>query len=262
MLAIEVQGRTIHAADEGDRDGLPIVFSNSLGTDLRVWDALLPRLPAGLRLVRYDSRGHGLSEGAGAWTIGDLAGDLEGLLDALGIEAAVVCGLSVGGLIAQALAARSPARVRALILCCTAARIGSEALWQERIAAVEAGGIAALAEGVLERWFSPRFRAEEPALALWRAMLVRTPAAGYAATCAAIRDADLTESTRALRLPTLAVAGETDGATPPDLVRATAGLIPGARFALIPGCGHLPPVEAPAALAGLIAAFLEEAVDA
>jgi 3-oxoadipate enol-lactonase len=259
MLAIRHQGRTIHAAVSGDPDGLPVVFANSLGTDLRVWD---PLLPPGLRLVRYDKRGHGLSGGDGAWAIDDLAADLEALMDALGVEAAVVCGLSVGGMIAQALAARSPGRVRALILCDTAARIGPASIWQDRIAAVEAGGIAPIADAVLERWFSPRFRAEDPALALWRNMLVRTPTAGYAATCAAIRDADLTASTRALRLPTLAVAGEIDGATPPDLVRATAELIPGARFAVIPGCGHLPPAEAPEALARLVADFLKETADA
>jgi 3-oxoadipate enol-lactonase len=262
MLAIRHQGRTIHAAVSGNADGMPLVFANSLGTDLRVWDPLLPLLPPGLRLVRYDKRGHGLSDGAGAWTIDDLVADLEALMEALGIGSAVVCGLSVGGMIAQALAARSPGRVRALILCDTAARIGPASIWQDRIAAVEAGGIAPIADAVLERWFSPRFRAQDPAIALWRNMLVRTPPAGYAATCAAIRDADLTASTRDLRLPALAVAGEMDGATPPDLVRATAELIPGARFAVIPGCGHLPPAEAPAALAGLVADFLKETADA
>ncbi|CAN5606741.1 3-oxoadipate enol-lactonase [soil metagenome] len=259
MQAVTVAGRQIHIAEAGDRSGLPLVFANSLGTDLRVWDLILPHLPAGLRLIRYDKRGHGLSDaGAGAFSIADLADDLAGILDTLAVRQAVICGLSVGGMIAQSLAARRPDLVRGLILCATAAKIGTAAMWDERIRAVEAGGIAALSGPVLERWFSARFRAEAPSLALWRNMLERTPADAYAATCAAIREADLTESTRALDLPVLAIAGEEDGSTPPDLVRATADLVPGARFALIRGAGHLPCVEAPAATARQIADFLKE----
>jgi 3-oxoadipate enol-lactonase len=263
MRCVAVGKLNVHVEESGDPDGLPVVFSNSLGTDLRVWDRLLPLLPSGLRFVRYDSRGHGLSDGGeAAFAISDLADDLAGLLDRLGVESAVVCGLSVGGVVAQDLAARRPERVRALVLCDTAARIGPAEMWDARIRAVESGGVAALADAVLERWFTARFRREEPELALWRNMLARTSPAGYAATCAAIRDADLTETTRRLRLPTLAVVGDEDGATPPELVRETAALIPGSRFAVIPGAGHLPPVEAPEALARLIADFLEETAGA
>ena len=192
----------------GDPDGPPVVFANSLGTDLRVWEPVLPYLPAGFRYIRYDKRGHGLSDSVpGPWRIEDLADDLAGLLDRLGVRSAAVVGLSVGGLIAQALAARRPDLVRVLVLSGTAPKIGTAEAWADRIAAVESQGIAAIADAILERWFSPRFRAEEPALALWRNMLTRSPVAGYVATCGAIRDADLTESTRTLRLPTLAMVG-------------------------------------------------------
>jgi 3-oxoadipate enol-lactonase len=253
----------MHHALSGDPEGRPLVFANSLGTDLRVWDPVLPHLPQGLRIVRYDKRGHGLSDDApGPWCIEDLADDLAGLLDTLGIRAAMVCGLSVGGMIAQSLAVRRPDLVSALILCDTAAKIGTAELWDERIRAVHENGIASMASSILERWFTSRFRTGNPELALWRNMLVRTPADGYVATCAAIRDADLTEATRGLRVPTLALAGDADGSTPPALVRATAALIPAARFHVIPDAGHLPGVEQPEATARLIEDFLMETRDA
>jgi 3-oxoadipate enol-lactonase len=259
MLFAKVGSIGLHHALSGDPEGRPLVFANSLGTDLRVWDAVLPHLPQGLRIVRYDKRGHGLSDGApGPWRIEDLADDLAGLLDTLGIRAATICGLSVGGMIAQSLAVRRPDLVSALILSDTAAKIGTADLWNDRIRAVHDRGIASIADGILERWFTAPFRTGNPELALWRNMLVRTPADGYAATCAAIRDADLTEGTRGLRVPTLALVGAADGSTPPDLVRATAALIPGARFHVIPDAGHIPGVEQPGATARLIAEFLTE----
>ena len=260
MQAITVDGVTHHVRVEGPEDGPALVLANSLGTDLRIWDAMLAHVPAGLRIVRYDKRGHGLSDcPEGYWRVETLAADLAGIMDALGVSAATVCGLSVGGMIAQALAASRPDLVRALVLADTAARIGPEEMWTTRIAAVEADGLAPLADGVMDRWFTHRFRAGDPSLPLWRNMLMRTPAAGYAATCAAIRDADLTASTAALRLPCLAVCGAEDVATTPELVLATAALIPGSRFEKVPEAGHLPPVEQPAVLGRLVADFLAEA---
>jgi 3-oxoadipate enol-lactonase len=177
----------------------------------------------------------------------------------LAIERAVVCGLSVGGLIAQGLAACRPELVAGLILCDTAHKIGTAEMWGQRIAAIETGGIAALADAILERWFSKALRENDPAaLAGWRAMLTRTPKDGYLGTCAAIRDADFTEQAKQITVPTLCVVGEEDGATPPELVREMAGLIPGARYEIIPGAGHLPCIEQPQVLAGLIDGFLRE----
>lgn len=259
MQTITVNGVALHVRCDGPAEGPVLVFSNSLGTDLRVWDPLLPHLPRGLRIIRYDKRGHGLSDcPPQPWGMGDHVADLAGAMDALGARGAVVCGLSVGGIIAQGLAAERPDLVRALILCDTGAKIGNPEMWDTRIDAIRKGGIEALADAILERWFTRRFRELAADFPLWRNMLVRTTVDGYCGTCAAIRDTDLIESTSRLRLPCLAVCGTEDGATPPDLVRETAGLIPGSRFELIRDAGHIPSVEQPEVLGGLITHFLKE----
>lgn len=237
-----------------DGEGPLVVYANSLGTDLRLWDALIPLLP-GHRHLRYDKRGHGLSDLGGPHAVADLADDAAALIEAAGGGPCVLVGLSVGGLIGQDLAHRRPDLLSALVLVSTAARIGTREVWDARIAQAESQGLESLADGAMERWFSPAFRAT-PLLAPWRAMLVRTPAAAWAATGRAIRDADYAATDPGLRLPTLVVAGEADGATPPALVEATARLIPEARFHLVPGSGHLPPVEAPEATAALLRPFL------
>lgn len=261
MRFARVNEVVLHHRVEGLPDAPTVVFSNSLGTDFRVWDPLLAHFGRGLRLVRYDKRGHGLSEARPApYDIMDHVEDLAALLDHLGIERAVVVGLSVGGIIAQGLSGLQPERIRGLVLCDTAHKIGPPEMWDQRIAAIEAGGIEALADPIMERWFSRGFhrdRSEE--LAGWRNMLVRTPVEGYLGTAAAIRDADMTERARAVRVPTLCLGGSEDGSTPPELVGELASLIPGARFEVIEGAGHLPGVEAPETLAGLIKDFLSEA---
>lgn len=257
MQTISTSGITLHIRDEGPRDGRAVLFANSLGTDLRVWDALLPLLPAGLRIVRYDKRGHGLSDATPApYAMDRLVADAEAVCGGLGLRDVTFVGLSIGGLIGQGLAARRPDLVRALVLMDTAAKIGTAQMWQDRIDAITAGGVEALADPILERWFTPAFRAANPGFALWRNMLTRTSVAGYTGCCAAIAGADLTDSTRALRLPVLAMAGDADGSTPPDLVRATADLC-GADFHVIPDAGHIPCVEQPQATARLLADFLE-----
>ena len=236
-----------------------VVFANALGTDLRLWDRLLPLLPKGLRYVRYDKPGHGLSDLAETVSIASLADDLAALILHLGGSATVV-GLSVGGLTAQALAATRPDLVRALVLSNSAARLGTAASWQARTEAVTAHGLASIADGVMARWFTPAFRAT-PEFALWRNMLVRTSPTGYNAVCAALRDADQTAATARLGLPALVIAGAEDGAAPPDLVRATAALIAGAEFQVMQGIGHLPCVEAPAAYAAILIPFLQAHAD-
>lgn len=250
----------VHYSVEGPKDGFPVVFANSLGTDFRVWDALLPHLSDGLRLIRYDKRGHGLSEAPDApYFMGDLVQDAAALMDHLNVKGALFIGLSIGGIIAQGLAAERPDLVRAMVLSDTAAKIGNEQIWAERVDAVRKGGISALAEPTLQRWFSKGFHADnQDELAGWRHMLSRTPVEGYIGCSQAIAETDLYDSTARLTLPTLAIVGSEDGSTPPDMVRETADLIAGSQFEIIRRAGHLPCVEQPAEMASLISAFMAE----
>ena len=261
MSFSRLNGAVLHWESVGPADAPALVFTNSLGSDFRIWDAVVRMLPPQYQVVRYDKRGHGLSETAsGPVGIGDHADDLAALLDAAGIAACAVVGLSVGGLIAQSLAAREPGRIRALVLCDTAARIGTQESWSTRIEAVERGGLAGIADAVVDGWFTHGFRERySDDWTGWRTMLLRTPPDGYIATCAAIRDADLSAEAATIRAPTLCVAGNQDRSTPPDLVRQAAALIPRARFEVIEGAGHLPCLEQPGKIAMVIRRHLMEA---
>jgi 3-oxoadipate enol-lactonase len=261
MAFARLNGVVLHYDPGGNTERPPLVFSNSLGTDFRIWDAVAERLSGRYRIVRYDKRGHGLSEAPPPpYALTDHVGDLVALLDHLGIEKTVVVGLSVGGLIAQGLAALHPERIAALVLSNTAHQIGTEAIWNERMAAVNAGGLAAIADIVMQRWFTPTYRRPDNAdFVGYLAMFMRSPVDGYVGTCAAVRDADLTESTRALKMPALCIAGDQDGSTPPELVRSMADLIRNSEFRIIPDAGHIPCVEQPAAVADLIGTFLHNA---
>jgi 3-oxoadipate enol-lactonase len=243
---------------DGDPGGAPLVFANSLGTDYRLWDQVLPLLPAGLRIIRYDKRGHGLSSCPDApYTMGGLVHDLERLLDHLKVRDCLLVGLSIGGMIAQGLAVKRMDQVRAMAISNTGAKIGTTEMWDQRIQGVRDGGIEALADAVMERWFSKAFRAT-PELTAWRNMLTRTPATGYIGCSQAISGTDFYASTATLSLPTLAIAGSEDGSTPPDLVRETGALIKGSKFHLIRGAGHLPCVEKPEEYARVLTEFIHE----
>ncbi len=259
MAFTRIDGRLVHWRESGPLDAPAVVLVNSLGTDFRIWDAVAAALSRDWRVVVYDKRGHGLSEvPPGPYAIADFTGDLLALADRLGLERFALIGLSIGGLIGQDLALRRPERLTALVLADTAPKVGTAESWSGRIAAVRQGGLAAIADPVMERWFTPAFHSGRPDdLAGWRNALLRQPADGYVATCEALRDADLTAAIGGIRVPTLAVAGDGDLSTPPALVRAMAERIPGAGFALIEGCGHIPPVEQPARLVALASGHLE-----
>ncbi len=248
----------LHYREDGDPEGAPIVFANSLGTDLRLWDKVVALLPPGLRIIRYDKRGHGLSScPPGPYSMGALVRDIERLLDLLEVREAMFVGLSIGGMIAQGLAVKRLDLVRALVLSNTGAKIGQPAMWAERIEAARAGGIEALADATMQRWFSRDFRATAE-LDAWRNMMVRQPLEGYLGCSAAISGTDFYTPTSGLRLPTLGIAGSEDGSTPPDLVRETVDLVPGSQFKLIRRAGHLPCVEKPEEYATLLTEFLRE----
>lgn len=256
MQALSRGFGTLHYRIDGPATGPAVVYANSLGTDLRLWDKVLPLLPPNLRHIRYDKRGHGLSGSGGGARIDDHADDAIAVIEQVAGGPVVFVGLSIGGLIGQVVAHRRPDLVRGLVLSNTAARLGTAIGWQARIDAVMDKGMDSIADAVMERWFAAPFRAAAE-LSLWRTMLARTDPQGYCAACAALAGADQTVATAALRLPALVIAGSQDGASPPSTVRATAGLIAGAAFHEIAGAGHLPCVETPAAWAAVVAPFLK-----
>ena len=251
---------TLHYRDEGDPNGAPIVLANSLGTDFRLWNRIIPLLPEGLRILRFDKRGHGLSScPQGHYTMTELVDETAQLIRELEFENCLFVGLSIGGLIAQGIAAQHPSLIKSMVISNSAARIGTSQMWQERIDILQAGGIEALADTIMERWFSKDFRTNcHEELAGWRNMLTRTPLAGYIGCSAAIADTDYTESTAKIDLPTMLIAGDEDGSTPPELMRGTADLIEGSRFELIDNAGHLPCVEQPEEYARLLGEFILE----
>jgi 3-oxoadipate enol-lactonase len=260
MAFLKVDGFVLHYQDQGAADRPALVLSNSLGSDLRMWDPLAPLLGGHFRLIRYDTRGHGLSEAPlPPYRMADLARDVAGLLDRLRIDSAVICGLSVGGVIAQQLAIDFPGRVKALVLCDTGARIGTVASWEERISIVRQKGMAALVEPSMARWFTEEFRKRRADQVRGYAnMVARSEPEGYIGVCCALRDADLSEASAVIDKPTLVLCGEQDIATPPEMSRQLASMIPSARLSLIPGAAHISCVEQPEFMANLITEFLRE----
>ena len=251
-------GVTLHVETSGPDNGPPIMFSNSLGTTLHLWDAVLSHLPAGLRVIRYDMRGHGKSDTPDApYAMGALISDAEAICDALKVRDAIFVGLSVGGLIAQGLAVKRLDLIRALVLSNTAAKIGTPKFWQERINAVNDIGLEAMADGIMQRWFGRDFYGT-PAAQPWQDMLSSANPVGYVGVCAAIAGTDFYTPTSGLRLPTLGIAGSEDKSTPPDLMRETLSLIPGSDFQLMRRLGHLPCVEDPVGYAAILSNFIEQ----
>ncbi|MGA7198779.1 3-oxoadipate enol-lactonase [Roseiarcus sp.] len=255
MSFAKVNGGVVHFSDDGPRHAPVLAFINALGSDFRIWDEVASILSRQFRLIRYDKRGHGLSElGPDRYDMADYARDLSALLDRLEVARATIVGLSIGGVIAQELYRQRPDVFVALVLSDTAAKIGNDESWDARIAQIEHAGIEAIADSILERWFTADFRARRSEdLAGWRAMLTRTPTQGYLAACGALKRADLRPYAGAIEVPTLCLVGEDDGSTPVPLVRETAALIRGCRFEVIKGAGHLPNLEQPETHAQLIA---------
>ncbi len=255
-----VNGVRLRCAEAGQPGGPTLVLINSLGSDLRLWDRLLPCLGVGWRAIRYDQRGQGQSEvPPGPYRLSDHTGDLAGLLEQLEVESPVLFGLSVGGLIAMDYASQFPGRARALVLSDTAPRIGTSQGWTERMDGIQQRGMAAMAAGILGRWVTPALAGSRPAdYETLRHMLLETPLEGYAATCAVLRDADLQARLPELAVPTLVMVGADDLSTPPAQMRALAKALPQARFQVIEGAAHLPCFEQPEAVAAAVEAFWQD----
>ncbi|MEM7343825.1 MAG: 3-oxoadipate enol-lactonase [Chloroflexota bacterium] len=248
----------LHYTVDGQADNPALLFLNSLGSDLRIWDEILPHFANDYFIIRHDKRGHGLSDCPPApYTIRDHAADVEGLLNGLNIDQVILIGVSVGGLIALDYAIHNPAKVKGLVLCDTAAKLGATDYWEERIGILRESGFSTLREAILSRWFSPSFPEQFPAEYRGYAnMLTRTPVAGYIGTCEALRDADLREAATSIQAQSLVLCGAEDSATPPELVQGLADRLPNSHFELIDNAGHIPSLEQPEAMAQTISQFL------
>jgi 3-oxoadipate enol-lactonase len=245
---------------QGPVDAPVVVLGNSLGTDLAMWDRVVPALRKRCGVVRYDHRGQGASPVVpGPYDVGDLGRDALALLDALAIERAVYCGVSIGGMVGLWLAAHAPDRIEALVACCTSAHPGNAQSWAERAATVAAaGGTAPVADAVVSRWVTPAFAAAHPdVVAELRVMLLASPAGGYAACCSVLERLDLRAVLPGIAVPTLVVAGAQDEALPPEHGRRIARGISDARFELLDPAAHIPMVERPDAVAALVLEQLE-----
>jgi 3-oxoadipate enol-lactonase len=247
---------TVHYAIDGPVAAPPVLFINALGTDLRIWDEVAAALSSDYRIIRYDTRGHGLTDTTpGPYGIEQLAEDARALLDALEIDSAFVCGLSIGGMIAQQLAAAYPQRIRAAAFCGTALRIGTRESWLERAAAVRAEGLSPLVEAALERWFTPPFHAQ-PKLHGYRNMLARACREGYVGCCGALAEADLHGQAHRLTMPSLVLVGEHDVGTTPAMAKELAQALPNTRLQIVPNAAHLLCAEQPQSVAAALRELL------
>lgn len=240
-------------------EGAPVLLlSNSLGTTLDMWAPQMEAFVRNFRVLRYDSRGHGASDvPAGAYSIDRLGRDVIELLDSLGIARVHFCGLSKGGMVGQWLGFRAPERIGRLVLANTSPFMGPPPSWGQRIATVHAQGMAAVADGILDRWFTPSFQTCSKALvAPFRAMLLATNPHGYTGCCAAIRDMDMRPALPSIDLPTLVIAGNADPATPLEHAHDLANNIPGAHLHIL-AAAHLSNVEEPQGFARAVLEWFE-----
>lgn len=244
MPTIDADGAAIRYEIDGPEGAPWLVMSNSLASNLDMWEQQVGAFSRAFRMVRYDTRGHGRSEVTpGPYSIERLGRDALALMDSLGIETAHWCGLSLGGMTGMWLAANAPERIGRLALCNTAAYMPPPDMWDARIAAATKDGMAAVAQTTVERWLTEGFREAKPGVAeRTLEMILATPPAGYAACCAAIRDMDQRETIRGITAPTLVVAGAHDPATPPDRSELIAAAIDGARMVTL-DAAHLSNIE-------------------
>ena len=257
MPFLEIGDFRVHYALSGSATAPVFVLSNSLGTSFSMWDPQIPAFEKDFHVLRYDTRGHGQSSVTpGPYRIEQLARDVLHLLDRLTIDRVHFCGLSMGGTIGMWLGTNAPERLHKLVLCNTAARIGTAEVWNARIDAVSKGGMQSIAPAVIERWFTPALRAAAPeTVAHTQRMIEASPPKGYAACCAALRDMDQRESISSIRVPTLVVCGAKDPATTVADGQFLADKISGARLLELP-TAHLSNIEAPERFSSEVLKFL------
>jgi 3-oxoadipate enol-lactonase len=258
MPTINAEGCPLHVEVEGPESAPVLMLSNSLGTNLHMWDDQRDAFTRHFRLVRYDRRGHGKSGvPRGPYPMDRLGKDAVAIMDGLGIRRVNWCGLSMGGMVGMWLGANAPERIEKLILSNTSPYLGAARdLWDERIRTARSAGMPALVEGILERWFTPGFRQNHPeAMERMRAMVLATPPEGYAACCEGIRDMDQRASLPNIAAPTLIIAGRHDPATTVEVAQSMQTRIAGAKLAIV-DASHISNVERPKEYADTVLRFL------
>jgi 3-oxoadipate enol-lactonase len=257
---VQLDGHSLRVRIDGPDDAPWLVLSHSLGATLEMWEPQIVAFSQRHRVLRYDTRGHGRSSSPyRPWTIADLGRDVITLFDALQIERASFCGLSMGGATGMWLATHAQDRLERLVLCNTTPWLGPPATMNARMAQVQAQGMAPLVEGILQRWFTPEFHSLEPAAVEWvRQMLLASPVEGYAGCCEALRDMDQRDDLPRITAPTLVIAGTHDPSPTIDAARQWAATIPQARFIELPAA-HLSNIGAASAFNAAILHFLQAA---
>jgi len=252
----------IHYRLQGPSGAPVLMFSNSLGTNYSMWDPQSREFQKEFHVLCYDMRGHGQSSVTpGPYSIEQLGRDVIALLDALRLDRVHFCGLSIGGMIGMWLGVSAPDRLRKLVVCNSAAKIATPEIWNARIEAVRTGGMNSIAPAVIERWFSPAFRAKEAAtVASIQKMLEAANVEGYAACCAAVRDFDFRSKLSNIHLPTLVITGAYDSGTPPADGYFLAARIQGAQYTEL-NAAHLSNLEDPARFTEEVRAFLSRRTD-
>lgn len=245
MPRIRANGVELFYEISGPQEAPVVVFSNSIGTTLEMWEAQAHALSERYRCLRYDTRGHGRSEVVDRpVSIDDLADDIAGLLDELRIAQAHVAGVSLGGMTAQAFAVRHSQRVRGLALVATAAYLPPPEGWDQRAASVRREGMAAIVDAVIPRWFTAPFLEQSPEkVAPVRDQFLAMDPRGYAVCCGAIRDMDLREAIASIQAPTLIMAGADDPATPVAMMEEIRQRIVNSELVVVPRSAHLLVIE-------------------
>jgi len=244
MPFADVKDGRMHYEVAGPSRAPVLVLSNSLGTNFSMWDPQIAALSNHWRVLRYDTRGHGQSAVTpGPYSMAQLGRDVLDLLGVLNTEKFTFCGLSLGGMIGMWLAVHAPERLQKLVLCSTAAKIGTPEMWNARIETVRKGGMKSIAAATMERWFTARFRAlRADTVEHIKKMVESANPEGYLACCGALRDCDLRESVSGIRTPTLVISATHDPATPPSDGRFLAEYIRGARYTEL-DAAHLSNIE-------------------
>lgn len=256
-MRIKIGHEEFEVRIDGSDTAPALLLSNSLSSDMSMWDDQIPLWSKRFRVIRYDQRGHGRSIVSPApYTMQQLGRDALDVLDALGVARAHFCGLSMGGMVGMWLLTHAPDRIERAVLANTAAYMGPADLWSGRVAAAESGGMEALVEATIARWFPESFRAAAPeTMARMRAMILGTPVIGYQGSCMAIRDMDQRESIKSIRNPVLVIVGSKDPATTPADGEAIRVAIPGARKCLL-DAAHISNIEQAEQFGAEVDAFL------